>query len=130
MRKIYTYYDGSSLPVHDFMNNTDVKIKKKFLFCLDFIKDEHNAFTEPYVKHFSLEKYKRFYELRIKAVSTMVRVIFYEYDGEIILLHAFYKRDKIDTERALETANKILHTILTDGDEINKEYREELVFSD
>lgn len=38
MRKIYTYYDGSSLPVHDFMNNTDVKIKKKFLFCLDFIK--------------------------------------------------------------------------------------------
>ena len=79
------------------------------------------------MKHFSIEKYRKLYELRIKATGIMVRVIFYEHNGEIILLHAFYKRDRKDTEKALETGLKILHSLLAADGTINPECRKEMI---
>ena len=38
----------------------------------------------------------------------MVRIIYYEEDKNIILLHAFIKKDKRDTEQALEHALKLI----------------------
>lgn len=88
--------------------------------------DKHNAFTEPHVKHFTIEKYRRLYELRVKAAGTMVRVIFYEKDGEVLLLYAFYKRDRKDTEKALETSLKILNSISDEKGDIDSSYKREL----
>ena len=100
--------DGAKGQVDSFIKTSNIKIRKKFDFILKYIADERNQFKEPYVKHFSIEKYKRLYELRLKAAGTMVRIIFYNIDDNIILLNAFIKRDKRDTEQALEHALKLI----------------------
>ena len=100
--------DGAKGQVDSFIKTSNIKIRKKFDFILRYIADERNQFKEPYVKHFSIEKYKRLYELRLKAAGTMVRIIFYNIDDNIILLNAFIKRDKRDTEQAQEHALKLI----------------------
>ena len=100
--------DGAKGQVDSFIKTSNIKIRKKFDFILHYIADESNQFKEPYVKHFSIEKYKRLYELRLKAAGTMVRIIFYNIDENVILLNAFIKRDKRDTEQALEQALKLI----------------------
>ena len=100
--------DGAKGQVDSFIKTSNIKIRKKFDFILRYIADERNQFKEPYVKHFSIEKYKRLYELRLKAAGTMVRIIFYNIDDNIIFLNAFIKRDKRDTEQALEHALKLI----------------------
>ena len=113
MRKVYIYDDGES-QVEKFFSKADIKIQNKLRFQLEYIKDVRNSFTEPHIKHFTIDRYKELYELRIKAAGTMVRVIFYENDGDILLLYAFYKHDKRDTQRALDTAIKILSSYKAD----------------
>ena len=97
--------------VRDFISRSNPKIKKKYEFLLRFIADETNQLKEPYVKHFSIEKFKQFYELRLKVAKTMIRIIYYKADENIILLHAFNKRDKRDTEHALEYALKFVKSL-------------------
>lgn len=112
VRKIYMYKsDDARGQVDTFIKTSNRKIKKKFDFILRYIADEKNQFKEPYVKHFSIEKYKRLYELRLKAAGTMVRIIFYNIEENIILLNAFIKRDKRDTEQALEYALKLIERL-------------------
>lgn len=127
MRKIYTYYNGSECPVNKFLSKANKKVVNKFWFCIEYIRTTKNCLCEPYVKHFSLEKYSMLYELRIKIAGEMVRIIFYENEGNIYLLYAFYKRDSKDTQKALEAALKILCQIKDKDGEVMKEYREELV---
>ena len=110
MRKIYIYGEAGESQVENFFSKANIKIQNKLKFQLVYIKDERNGFTEPHIKHFTIERYKELYEFRIKAAGTMVRVIFYENDGDILLLYAFYKHDKRDTQKALETALKLLHS--------------------
>lgn len=111
MRKIYVYRnDVGEVPVLRFIESTHKKIRSKFDFMLQFVKDERNMLCEPYVKHFSIDKYKMLYELRIRANGTMVRVIYYKAEENIILLHAFFKKSRRDTENALEYALKILNS--------------------
>ena len=100
--------EGAKGQVDTFIKTSNIKIRKKFDFILRYIADERNQFKEPYVKHFSIEKYKRLYELRLKAAGSMVRIIFYNIDENVILLNAFIKRDKRDTEQALEHALKLI----------------------
>ena len=112
VRKIYMYKsDDARGQVDTFIKTSNRKIKKKFDFILRYIADEKNQFKEPYVKHFSIEKYKRLYELRLKAAGMMVRIIFYNIEENIILLNAFIKRDKRDTEQALEYALKLIERL-------------------
>ena len=113
MRKVYIY-DAVESQVEKFFSKADIKIQKKLRFQMEYIKDVRNSFTEPHIKHFTIDRYKELYELRIKAAGTMVRVIFYEDDGDILLLYAFYKHDKRDTQKALDTAIKILSSYKAD----------------
>ena len=113
MRKVYIY-DAVESQVEKFFSKADIKIQNKLRFQLEYIKDVRNSFTEPHIKHFTIDRYKELYELRIKAAGTMVRVIFYEDDGDILLLYAFYKHDKRDTQKALDTAIKILSSYKAD----------------
>ena len=127
MRTIYTYEIDGESPVVTFFKNTNSKIVNKLKYQLKYIKDEKIVFSEPHIKHFSIEKYRRLYELRIKTAGVMVRVIFYERNGEIILLHAFYKRDRKDTEKALEVALKILNSITDENGDVKDECKRELI---
>ena len=97
--------------IEEFIKNLNSKVKKKLDFVLKYIADENNQLKEPDIKHFSIEKYKMFYELRLKAANTMVRIIYYSIDDKIILLHAFIKKDKRDTEQALEYTLKLVERL-------------------
>ena len=118
MREIFIYDTGSECPIIEFFKCTNAKVRNKLKYQLEYIKDERNPLCAPHVKHFSIEKYRQMYELRIKASGTMVRVIFHMHNDEITFLHAFVKRDRKDTERALETALRILQSILQDNGEV------------
>ena len=103
--------DNEKKQIEEFIKNLNSKVKKKLNFVLKYMADENNQLKEPYIKHFSIEKYKMFYELRLKAANTMVRIIYYSIDDKIILLHAFIKKDKRDTEQALEYALKLVERL-------------------
>ena len=118
MRKIYTYNNCATGQVSAFINSSNLKVKKKFDFILKYIADKKNQFKEPYVKHFTIEKYKRLYELRLKAAGTMVRIIFFNLDEDVVLLHAFVKKDRRDTEQALEYSLKLIESIEKESDAI------------
>lgn len=126
MRKILVYNSEGDCQVERFFLKADSKIVKKLKMQLLHFKDECNTFTEPYIKHFSIKKYRLFYELRIKASGTMVRIIFVENEGEMLLLYAFYKRDRKDTQKALETALRIISNITDETGCINKSCKKEL----
>ena len=49
--------------------------------------------------------------MRLKAAGMMVRIIFYNIEENIILLNAFIKRDKRDTEQALDYALKLIERL-------------------
>lgn len=49
--------------------------------------------------------------MRLKAAGMMVRIIFYNIEKNIILLNAFIKRDKRDTEQALDYALKLIERL-------------------
>lgn len=129
MREVYTYFDGKICPVDEFIKQTDSRIKRKLDFCIEYIRNESNCFSVPYIKHFSIAKYSMFYEFRVKAAGKMVRIIFYEKDKKIYLLYAFYKRDRKDTEKALNASLKLLNSILENG-EIKNEFRKGIDRSD
>ena len=103
--------DNEKKQIEEFIKNLNSKVKKKLNFVLKYMADENNQLKEPYIKHFSIEKYKMFYELRLKAANTMVRIIYYSIDDKIILLHAFIKKDKRDTEQALEYVLKLVEKL-------------------
>jgi len=110
VRKIYIYEEQKN-QMCEFINKSNIKVKKKFGFILRYISDESNPMKEPYVKHFSIEKYKMLYELRLRASNTMIRIIFYCIYDKIILLYPFIKKDSKDTERALEYSLKLIEKI-------------------
>ncbi len=126
MRKLYAYKKGDACPVEEFIKNANKKLQTKLLFQLAYILDENNGFYEPYVKHISLSKYRQLYEIRVKAAETMMRILFYEKDGDIILLHAFYKHDRRDTGKALETAYRILESITDRNGNVSEECKKEV----
>ena len=116
MKQIYTYCDESGVSqVLEFLKHSDNKVKKKFKYQLSMLVSENKMLGEPHVKHFIIERYRQFYEFRIKVSKKIVRIIFCERDDNIVLLHAFYKHDKRDTEKALEHALKIYELLENDS---------------
>lgn len=130
VRRIYTYYDGAQSPVRCFFEKANAKIKDKFMFCMKYVKDDKNCFGKPYVKHFSGGKFSRLFEVRIMAIGKMVRVIFYEPNGDITLLYAFYKRTHKDTKDALAASLKILDKISDGEGAVLEKHREKLILND
>ena len=108
MRRIFYSKEGSRT-IGAFLEKADRRVRNKFSFLIGLMRDDKFVLCEPYVKHFSIEKYKRLYELRMKAGGTMVRIIYCERENrDIIFLYAFYKKDKRDTQKALDYALKLL----------------------
>lgn len=116
MKKIYTYTDENGVSqVLEFLEKADEKIKKKFKYQLYMLVTENKILREPHIKHFIIERYRLFYEFRIKVSKKVVRIIFCERDDNIVLLHAFYKHDKRDTEKALEYSMKLYDKLAFDS---------------
>lgn len=116
LKQIYTYCNESGVSqVLEFLKHSDDKIKKKFKYQLSMLIAENRILCEPHVKHFIIERYRMFYEFRIKVSKKVVRIIFCEREDNIVLLHAFYKHNKRDTEKALESALKIYERLESDS---------------
>jgi len=112
VKKIYLYKapDGSA-PFLEFMATLDEKAKNKLEYALKSMAISQGRFTEPLVKHFSIERYRQLYELREKA-RVLVRVIFaLDGGGNVILLYPFIKRHKRNTNQALEISLAMLEEI-------------------
>lgn len=112
IRTIKTYMPpGEPIPLLSFLSSLDEKLRRKLLRqILQLSRTQLCDLKEPHYKHFALEKYSQFYELREKS-KILVRIIFTIQDGEIILLTPFIKRQPRDTMKALEQSLKILANI-------------------
>lgn len=112
MKEILTYKDEKgNMPVLEFLRKADSKIRAKLAYQIRILKSNGQMLCEPHVKHFTIERYKMLYEFRIKVSGKIVRIIFFELDGNIVLLHAFYKHGKRDTENALEYTLQLLRRL-------------------
>ncbi len=112
MRTVKIYRPpGEEAPLVRFLLTLDYKLQKKLhrqFFVL--ARSSPNDLKEPHYKHFVLEKYSQFYELREKN-KILVRIIFVISDEDIILLTPFIKRQPRDTMRALEASLRMLAEI-------------------
>ena len=113
---------GGVCQVEAFIEGLEPKLRDKLIWQIFRLSRTPPAsLKEPHYKHFSIEKYRDFYELREKN-RIVIRVIFtVRPDGEILLLHAFQKRQPRDTMQALERSLKLL-TRLRDHPEHAVEY--------
>lgn len=110
MRGVKTYRpQNQEPPVLSFIDDLDPKLREKLLrHIIQLPQIPRSELKEPHYKHFSIERYRSMYELREKG-KVLVRVIFtIQGGGEIMLLHAFIKRQKRDTMQALEQSLRIL----------------------
>lgn len=89
-------------PLYDFFNdelNEKQRQKLLSLFAL-MLQAPVSVMREPYVKHFTLERYSSLYELRAKS-KTLVRIIFtITPDGDVLFLTPFVKQHRRDTTKA------------------------------
>ena len=102
---------GQTAPLEEFLSTLDNKLQKKLrrqFFLLAHA--ELCNLKEPHYKHFALEKYSQFYELREKS-KILVRIIFVVYGEDILLLTPFVKRQPRDTMRALDASLVMLAEI-------------------
>lgn len=111
-RTIKTYVPpGQPAPLSAFLVSLDEKLRRKLLWQIFQLSQIPLCdLKEPHYKHFVLEKYSQFYELREKS-KILVRIIFTIQDGDIILLTPFIKRQPRDTMKALEQSLKMLANI-------------------
>ena len=113
---------GRAAPVARFIDGLDPKLRDKLIrWLIELPNTPKASLREPHFKHFALERYRDLYELRARG-KAMVRIIFtIRSNGEILLLHAFIKRQSRDTMQALEQAMSVMVQV-RDHPELAAEY--------
>ena len=109
--KIYKPPD-SPTQAAEFIEGLEPKLRDKVIRQIFYLsRTPLLELKEPHYKHFSIEKYQSLYELREKG-RVVVRVIFTPCpNGDYLLLHAFVKHQKRDTEKALERSLGLLASL-------------------
>ena len=110
-------------PIPAFIESLDPRLREKILLRLyQLSQQEKLEMKEPHFKRFSLDRYRGLCELRVKS-KVVIRIIFYPCsNGDVLLLHAFVKRQKRDTMQALEQSLRILDA-LRENPERTVEYK-------
>ena len=127
MRAIKMYQPpGKEAPFEAFLAQQDPKLRRKIRMTLfRMTRMELCELKEPHFKHFALERYSPFYELREKN-KILVRIVFTVCDGDILLLVPFVKKESRDTMRALEQSISMLADFRAHPDHaVNFTFREE-----
>lgn len=98
----YDKTDGT-LPVLEFLNGLDIKMRAKMLGLIELLKVNGNQLREPYSK--SLDD--GIFELRAKVGTNTSRVLYFFVVGQkIILTNGFIKKTQKTPKEELETAKK------------------------
>lgn len=100
---------GGPAQVAMFIDGLEPKLREKLLRqIIPLPRMPPSILREPHYKHFTLERYRSFYEVRAKN-GIAVRIIFTILpEGKVLLLYGFSKRQSRDTMRALEQSLRIL----------------------
>lgn len=115
MKKLlmFTPQEGAP-PLSAFLKTLDPKLLAKLESLFVMLAVSPGLLHEPYVKHFSIERYNALYELRAKS-KLLVRIIFtIRPGGDILFLTPFIKTHKRNTMQALDASLKMLSQ-LDDG---------------
>ena len=110
MKDVFVYQPpGDPAQVALFIEGLDTRLREKLLRqIIPLPRMPPSILREPHYKHFTLERYRAFYEVRAKN-GIAVRIIFTILpEGKILLLYGFSKRQSRDTMRALEQSMRIL----------------------
>ena len=110
MKDVLVYQPpGDCAQVALFIEGLEPKLREKLLRqIIPLPRMPPSILREPHYKHFTLERYRAFYEVRAKN-GIAVRIIFSILpEGKILLLYGFSKRQSRDTMRALEQSMGIL----------------------
>lgn len=97
------YENGDDIPVKDFLDSLDVKMRTKFLMEIKLLEEKGNELREPYSK--PLED--GIFELRAKVGTDISRVLyFFYYQGRIILTNGFVKKTQKTPSSEIEKAKR------------------------
>ncbi len=127
MKVIKVYQPPGKLsPFETFLAQQDPKLRQKIRWTLFRLTQmERSELKEPHFKHFALERYSDFYEMREKN-KILVRVVFTFCGEDILLLAPFIKKESRDTMRALEQSISMLADVREHPDyAANYDFREE-----
>ena len=117
---------GKQSPFEAFLAQQDPKLRQKIRWTLFRLTQmERSELKEPHFKHFALERYSEFYEMREKN-KILVRVVFTFCGEDILLLAPFIKKESRDTMRALEQSISMLADVREHPDyAANYDFKEE-----
>ena len=117
---------GKQSPFEAFLSQQDPKLLQKIRWTLFRLTQmERSELKEPHFKHFALERYSEFYEMREKN-KILVRVVFTFCGEDILLLAPFIKKESRDTMRALEQSISMLADVREHPDyAANYDFKEE-----
>ena len=127
MKVIKVYQPPGKLsPFEAFLSQQDPKLRQKIRWTLFRLTQmERSELKEPHFKHFALERYSEFYEMREKN-KILVRVVFTFCGEDILLLAPFIKKESRDTMRALEQSISMLADVREHPDyAANYDFKEE-----
>lgn len=80
---------NGEVPVKEFINGTNVKMRAKIYGLLEILEEKGNLLREPYSKHLE----EGIFELRCKYGSDITRVLYFFYYGnKIVLTNGFVKK--------------------------------------
>ena len=86
---IFYETENKKKPVEDFLNDLDIKMKRKALQEIKLLQECGNSLKEPYSKHIQ----DGLFELRIKQSSNISRIFYFFYiEKKIILVSGFVKK--------------------------------------
>ncbi len=95
--------ENGEVPVEDFLNSLDVKMRAKMFGMIGLLQEKGNLLREPYSKHLD----DGIFELRCKVGSNITRVLyFFYYEGQIILTNGFVKKTQKTPHGEIELAKQ------------------------
>lgn len=95
--------ENGDIPIKDFLNSLDVKMRAKMYGLIGILKEKGNQLREPYSKHLD----DGIFELRCKVGSNITRVLyFFYYKGQIVLTNGFVKKTQKTPPEEIELAKK------------------------
>ena len=95
--------ENGEVPVEDFLDSLDVKMKAKMFGMIGLQQEKGNQLREPFSKHLD----DGIFELRCKFGNDITRVLyFFYYEGQIILTNGFVKKTQKTPSGEIELAKQ------------------------
>ena len=100
---IFFKKDNNNIPIKDFLDNLDDKMRAKAVGMIIRLEKYGNALTKPYSKHLD----DGIFELRIKQSTNISRILyFFRVGKKIILTNGFIKKTQKTPKKEIDLAKK------------------------